>query len=90
MIAARVIGTVWSTAKEENLVSLKLLLVKKIDDTTGHSCLVAADSVGAGPGDVVLVVDEGGSARQCVGLPDAPINAAVVGIVDNVSGYGGA
>ena len=75
MIVGKVIGRVWSTAKEPNLTGFKLLLVQDLNDV---------DSTRA------LVVYEGGSARQCMKAPDAPVNAAAVGFVDTATGYANA
>lgn len=87
MIVGRVIGRVWSTIKEPNLTGHKLLLVQDLNATDSKRTIVAVDVVDAGVGDVVLVVHEGGSARQCMDAPDAPVNAAAVAFVDSVSGY---
>ena len=58
-------------------------------DETGQaptgSYLIAVDSVGAGAGETVLILDEGNSARQVVAMEDAPIRAVIVGIVDQVT-----
>jgi hypothetical protein len=48
--------------------------------------MIAVDSVGAGAGETVLLLDEGNSARQVLGAPGAPIRTVVVGIVDAVTG----
>jgi microcompartment protein CcmK/EutM len=47
--------------------------------------LVAIDSVDAGPGQTVLVIDEGNSARQVVNDPQAPIRSVIIGIVDEIT-----
>ena len=85
MQLARVIGDVVATRKDENLVGLKLLLVQPLSperEAVGRP-LVAADAVGAGVGETVLIVS-GSSARMAAGMKDCPIDAAVVGIVDAV------
>ena len=46
--------------------------------------LIAVDSVGAGPGETVIVLDEGNGARQILGVPDMPVRSVVVGVVDEV------
>lgn len=85
MIIGKVVGNVWATKKEESLNGLKLLIVKPLDHHSGQegSTLVAVDNVGAGKGDVVLVV-KGSSARTALINQDAPIDATIVGIVDEV------
>ncbi len=90
MIVGKVIGRVWSTAKEPNLTGFKLLLVQDLNDVDSTRAIVAVDVVDAGIGDTVLVVYEGGSARQCMKAPDAPVNAAAVGFVDTATGYANA
>lgn len=82
-----VTGRIWSTVKEPHLSGHKLLLVKELGEQHTHGIRVALDCVDAGVGDTVLVVNEGGSARQCLGAPDAPINAAAIAFVDAVEGY---
>jgi len=85
MIVGKVIGNVWATRKDPALNGLKLLVVKPIDHYThnGRPEMVAADSVGAGIGELVLVVT-GSSARRCLGKDACPIDAMIVGIVDEV------
>ena len=86
MFLARVIGDIVSTVKHPALKGKKLLVVERLDESgkaTGSSSL-AVDSVDAGVGDTVLVVDEGGSAAMVTGLPDPPIRTVIVGVVDRV------
>ena len=87
MILGRVIGTVVSTAKLEVLAGYKILMVQPVDPrgNDAGSVTLALDSVQAGVGDRVLVIDEGNSSRMIVGDPMAPIRTMVVGIVDAVS-----
>lgn len=83
MQLARVAGTVVATRKEPAMEGLKLLLVKPLDEEgkeTGSS-LVAADAVGAGPGEVVLIA-AGSSARQTAATDKRPVDAVVMAIVD--------
>jgi microcompartment protein CcmK/EutM len=85
MILARVQGTVVSTRKDHGLMGLKLLLVREVDvqfKPTGNH-VVAADAVGAGEGEIVMVV-AGSSARLTEVSRDKPVDAVVVGIVDAV------
>lgn len=87
MTLGRVIGTVVSTAKLEVLAGYKILMVQPVDPRGSDvgSVTLALDSVQAGVGDRVLVIDEGNSSRMIVGNPMAPIRTMVVGIVDAVS-----
>ena len=87
MILGRVIGSVVSTRKEEALVGFKILMVEEFDpkrpDAAGAR-FVARDTLGAGRGDTVLVV-RGGGARVISDVhKNAPIDSAIVGIVDSV------
>ncbi|MDP4126479.1 MAG: EutN/CcmL family microcompartment protein [Bacillota bacterium] len=91
MILARVIGHVWSTRKEEALRGLKFLVVQPVtlsytDDgsaqlTEHGNSLIAADQIGAGEGEIVMVAS-GSSARQGLANPNIPIDAIIVGIID--------
>ena len=86
MFLGRVIGDVVSTVKHPALSGRKLLVVERLDEycrPRGDSVL-AIDSVDSGPGDTVLVIDEGGSAAIVTGLPDPPIRTVIVGVVDRV------
>ena len=85
MLLARVVGTVVATRKDERLVSSKLLVVRPIDPAgkVDGNYLVAVDTVDAGTGETVLIVS-GSSARMAAGLKDCPVDAAIVGIVDQV------
>ena len=86
MQIARVIGTVVSTQKHGAFEGAKLLLVQplSIDDAPRGAPLLAVDSVGAGVHEKVLVVIEGRAAGDALGRKLAPVDAAVVGIVDSV------
>ena len=79
------IGTVWSTRKDENLVGSKFLIVRQLnlDYTPKESTVVAVDSVGAGVGEIVLVA-QGSSARQTVITKSKPVDAVVMAIVDKL------
>jgi len=86
MFIAKIAGTVVCTRKVEGLQGFKLLVVKKLDlahKETGEFT-VAVDVVGAGSGETVLVVS-GSSARQTSRTDKKPVDAAVVGIIDNVT-----
>ena len=85
MLLARVVGTVVASRKEEELESLKLLLVRPCDAAgkPSGSPLVAADAVGAGIDEVVLYA-AGSSARQTKVTKDRPVDATIMAIVDLV------
>lgn len=88
MIICKVIGNVWATRKEESLNGIKLMIVKQTDGLkTGNPVnsgrFVAADFVGAGVGDRVLVA-RGSSARKACRNAKAPIDATIVGIIDEL------
>jgi microcompartment protein CcmK/EutM len=86
MILARVIGQVIATQKEPSHEGKKILLVQALNllnEPTGEP-FVALDAVDAGIGDRVLAIQEGFSAMTAVGHTDAPIDAAIIGVVDAV------
>lgn len=86
MLIATVVGAVVSTQKNEKLHSTKLLLVQPLgpgDELRGPA-LLAIDSVGAGVGEKVLVVVEGKAAGAALGRQSAPVDAAIVGIIDTI------
>ncbi|MFD1400810.1 EutN/CcmL family microcompartment protein [Robinsoniella peoriensis] len=84
MIIGKVVGTVICTRKNNDLVGSKFLIVNPMEKmkTENSNRLVAVDNVGAGIGDIVLVTT-GSSARLGCGDPDSPIDACIVGIVDD-------
>lgn len=91
MILARVEGAIVATKKNTKMTGSKLLLVRPmvIDSPAakefkpGVTTLVAVDSLGAGEGEIVLVV-QGSSARLAADDKDSPVDAVVIGIVDTV------
>jgi microcompartment protein CcmK/EutM len=86
MLIARVVGTVVATQKHRKFEGAKLLLVQplNLDDTPRGSTLLAVDGVGAGVHEKVLIVLEGRAAGEALGRRAAPVDAAVIGIVDSV------
>ncbi|MBI3400990.1 MAG: EutN/CcmL family microcompartment protein [Acidobacteria bacterium] len=86
MLIARVIGTVVSTQKHRTFEGAKLLLVQplNIDDTPRGVALLAVDGVGAGVHEKVLIVLEGRAAGEALGKKAAPVDAAIIGIIDQV------
>ena len=87
MQIARVIGTVVSTQKHPKFEGAKLMLVQplNLDDTPRGNALLAIDGVGAGVDEKVLVVLEGRAANEALGQKGAPVDAAIIGIIDTVS-----
>ena len=86
MQIGRVVGTVVSTQKSAKLDSAKLMLVQllSLDDQPRGAAILAIDSVGAGVGEKVLVVIEGRAAGEALGKKAAPVDAAILGIIDQV------
>ena len=82
MIIGKVVGSLFSTRKSEKLVGNKFMIVEPVESmrNTG-SRLVAIDIIGAGIGEYVLVA-QGRAARIGCDMADAPIDAAIVGIID--------
>jgi len=85
LFLGKVIGTVWSTKKDEKLVGAKFLIVRKLDLDLNEKSdfVVAVDSVGAGEGEVVLVAT-GSSSRQTHFTQDKPVDAVIMAIVDKL------
>lgn len=83
MMICQVVGHVWATKKEEKLNGHKLMIVREETTTRKGATFVAADSVGAGIGEMVLVVS-GSTARRAIGEDDEPIDSAIVGIIDSM------
>ncbi len=85
MQTARVVGNVWATRKEPSLNGLKLLIVEPYDPNTGEKskAIVAADAVGAGIGELVIVVS-GSTARKALKRDDIAVDATIVAIIDEV------
>ncbi|MBS7303910.1 MAG: EutN/CcmL family microcompartment protein [Lachnospiraceae bacterium] len=82
MIIGKVVGSVFSTRKSEKLIGNKFMIVEPVEgmNVTGNK-LVAIDIIGAGIGEFVLVA-QGSAARVGCDMTDSPIDAAIVGIVD--------
>jgi ethanolamine utilization protein EutN len=86
MILARVAGTVVATRKDPRLEGFKLLIVRPVapDGKEESGYVVAVDTVQAGSGELVILVS-GSSARLAEGCKDRPVDASIVGIVDEVA-----
>jgi ethanolamine utilization protein EutN len=87
MQIGRVIGTVVATRKHRTFEGAKLLLVQplNIDETPRGNTVLAVDSVGAGVHEKVLIVIEGRAAGEALGRKAAPVDVAIIGIIDSVT-----
>jgi ethanolamine utilization protein EutN len=88
MILGRVCGTVVSTIEHPFYDGKKQLIVRAVTPDgafDGDRYVIAVDLVGAGVGETVIVEDEGNSARQLMGVTNAPVRSVIVGIVDEVT-----
>ena len=86
MQIARVVGNVVATHKHRKFEGAKLMLVQPVtlDDQPRGPALLAVDAVGAGVHEKVLVVIEGRAANEALGKKGAPVDAAIIGIIDHV------
>ncbi len=86
MITGIVVGNIHSTINHGFYDNKRLLIVDKTnaDGTRTENYIIAVDSVGAGAGETVLVIDEGNSARQICRSPDAPVRSVIAGIIDRI------
>lgn len=88
MFIGEVVGNAWGTRKHPSMEGKRLLLVRPIDplmgEPLGDAVLALDGGVGSGPGSVVLVLDEGGSARSVLKDEKAPVRTVICGIVDSV------
>jgi ethanolamine utilization protein EutN len=87
MITGIVIGNIYSTINHPFYDGKKLMMIEKSNAQGKPSgdYLIAVDTVGAGIGENVLVLDEGTGARQVLGSHDGPVRSVIVGIVDHVT-----
>ncbi len=85
MLIGKIVGSVVATRKNERLIGSKFMVVETIADTGDSKKVVAVDNVGAGIGEYVLVAT-GSAARIGCGQESAPIDAAIVGIIDGSTG----
>lgn len=84
MIIGKVTGSIVSTRKQENLVGNKFMIIEPIGImNSANQQLVAIDNIGAGIGEYVLVA-QGSAARIGCGMADSPVDAAIVGIIDDI------
>ena len=85
MILGKVVGTVWATRNDEELVGMKFQIVKHVDleYKLKDTFVVAVDTVQAGVGDIVLFCS-GSSARQTASTKNKPVDAAIIAVVDKL------
>lgn len=86
MYLARVVGEAIASHRHKNLGARKLLIVRRLglDDAELTGDIVALDVIGVGPGETVLVVQDGSAVRTLFNKPDIPAQAVVVGVIDRV------
>lgn len=83
MLAGKVVGSVVATRKNEKLIGNKFMIVEVMDRMRAkEQQLIAVDNIGAGIGEYVLVA-QGSAARIGCNMQDAPVDAAIVGIIDD-------
>ncbi|MBU3145260.1 EutN/CcmL family microcompartment protein [Clostridium sp. CF012] len=82
MIIAKLIGSVWATRKSDSLNGLKFMLAEVIGGTSAGQRLIVVDTISAGIGDKVIVCT-GSAARRMLGDDNIPVDAAVIGIIDD-------
>lgn len=81
MVAAKLIDHVWATRKADSLNGLKFMLAEVIGGSDAGARMIVADMIGAGIGDRVIVAS-GSAARRMLDSDDIPVDAAVIGIID--------
>ena len=85
MVAGKVVGSIVSTRKNDKLIGNKFMIVELVESMAGDTKqLIAIDNIGAGIGEYVMVA-QGSSARVACDVQDAPVDAAIVGIIDDGS-----
>lgn len=87
MLAAKLIDNVWATRKPNSLNGLKFMLAEVIDSSDRGRRLIVIDNIGAGIGDRVIIAT-GSAARKMLGNDDIPVDAAVIGIIDEDCNFG--
>jgi len=87
MIAARLIDNVWATRKSEALNGLKFMLAEEIGGSDEGRRFIVVDIISAGIGDRVIV-STGSSARKMLDNDDIPVDAVVIGIIDDDCNFG--
>lgn len=87
MLTARLIDNVWATRKAESLTGLKFMLAEVISGSGAGQQLIVVDIISAGIGDRVIVAT-GSSARRMLGDDNIPVDAVVIGIIDDDCNFG--
>ncbi|MBE6035824.1 EutN/CcmL family microcompartment protein [Aminipila sp.] len=87
MLTARLIDNVWATRKAESLNGLKFMLAEVIGGGCEGQRMVVVDIISAGIGDRVIIC-QGSSARRMLGDDNIPVDAVVVGIIDEDCDFG--
>ena len=83
MVAGKVVGSIVSTRKNDKLIGNKFMIVELVDSMSEKAKqLIAIDNIGAGIGEYVMVA-QGSAARVGCDISDAPVDAAIVGIIDD-------
>ena len=82
MIVGKIVGSVVATRKNDKLVGSKFMIVEPIDNMPTKYRMVAVDNVGAGIGEIGLIATGSGARIGC-NMEDAPVDAAIVGIIDD-------
>lgn len=82
MIPVRLLDTIWATRKSDKLSGIKFMLAEVMSGSDCGKHLIVADAIGAGIGDCVIVTT-GSSARMALCAPESPVDAAVIGIIDD-------
>ncbi|ABW19924.1 EutN/CcmL family microcompartment protein [Alkaliphilus oremlandii] len=81
MFAGRLVDSIWATRKSDRLSGFKFVMAEIIDGSDAGKRIIVADTVGAGIGDRVIITT-GSAARKMLGNDDIPVDAAVIGIID--------
>ena len=81
MVVGTVINNIWSTRKDDGLIGLKFMLIDIIGGKDEGKRIIAVDTIGAGIGERVIIC-QGSSARRMPRLEESPVDAIIVGIVD--------
>lgn len=83
MLAGKVVGSIVATRKNEKLIGNKFMIVELVENMSDKKQqIIAIDNIGAGIGEYVLVA-QGSAARIGCNMQDAPVDAAIVGIIDD-------
>ena len=81
MITAKLLQSLWATKKIDDLGGMKLMLAEEVGGSYERRRIVVVDTIGGGIGDLVIICT-GSAARRALGNDQLPVDAAVVGIID--------